>query len=75
MPKLSMLQIRLDDELKNKGTAALAAIGLSTSDAVRILFRRIVVDQAFPLELRIPNAATRAAMEEAESLIKERGKW
>jgi DNA-damage-inducible protein J len=66
----SMLHVRLDDDLKEKGTAALAAIGLSASDAVRILFHRIVADQAFPLELKVPNAETRAAMAEADEIIR-----
>lgn len=64
----SMLHVRMDDELKAKGTAALEAIGLSTADAVRILFHRIVADQAFPLELKVPNAETRAAMAEVEQM-------
>ena len=38
---------------------ALAAMGLSMSDAVRILLKRVVNDQAFPLELKVPNAALR----------------
>ncbi len=61
----SMLHVRMDDEVKAKATQALEAMGLSTSDAVRLLFHRIVADQAFPLELKVPNAATRAAMDEA----------
>ena len=65
----AMLHVRMDEDTKRKGTAALAAIGLSASDAVRILFHRIVADQAFPLELKVPNAETRAAMEEADELI------
>jgi DNA-damage-inducible protein J len=66
----SMLHVRLDDEVKAKATEALAARGLSASDAVRLLFRRIVADQAFPLELKVPNAETRAAMEEADEIIR-----
>lgn len=66
----SMLHVRMDDELKAKATAALDAIGLSTADAVRLLFHRIVADQAFPLELKVPNAETRAAMAEAEEIIR-----
>ena len=65
----SMLHVRLDNELKAKATEALAAMGLSTSDAVRLLFHRIAADQAFPLELKVPNAETRAAMAEAQALI------
>ncbi len=64
----SMLHVRLDDEVKAKATEALAAMGLSTSDAVRLLFHRIVADQAFPLELKVPNAETRAAIAEAEGM-------
>ena len=66
----SMLHVRMDDELKAKAMEALDAIGLSTADAVRLLFHRIVADQAFPLELKVPNAATRAAMEESRRTMK-----
>ena len=50
----SMLHVRMDAELKTKAVEALSSMGLSTSDAVRLLFHRIVADQAFPLELRVP---------------------
>ena len=66
----SMLHIRLDNELKAKATEALVAMGLSAADAVRLLFHRIAVDQAFPLELKVPNAETRAAMAEAVAIAK-----
>jgi DNA-damage-inducible protein J len=42
------------------------------SDAVRIFLKRVVNDQAFPLELKVPNAETRAAMEEARAMMKAR---
>lgn len=65
----SMVHIRIDDDLKARATDALSAMGLSTSDAVRLLFHRIAVDQAFPLELKVPNAETAAAIKEARDLI------
>jgi DNA-damage-inducible protein J len=65
----SMLHIRMDNELKAKATEALAAMGLTASDAVRLLFHRIAADQAFPLELKVPNAETRVAMAEAKDII------
>lgn len=70
MPAGSMLHVRMDENVKAQATRALAAMGLSTSDAVRLLFHRIVADQAFPLELKVPNAETRAAMEEAENIAR-----
>lgn len=65
----SMLHVRIDGELKEQALTALGAMGLTASDAVRLLFHRIVTDQAFPLELKVPNALTRAAMAEAEEII------
>jgi len=67
-----MLHVRLDNELKAKATEALAAMGLTASDAVRLLFHRIAVDQAFPLELKVPNAQTRAALDEVAQMKAER---
>ncbi len=63
-----MLHVRIDEDLKRQAVAALDAIGLSTADAVRMLFKRVVAEQAFPLELKVPNAETRAAMEEAREI-------
>jgi DNA-damage-inducible protein J len=72
MANSKMLHVRVDEEVKAQASEALAAMGLSVSDAVRILLKRVVNDQAFPLELKVPNAATRAAMEEARSVMAAR---
>lgn len=68
----AMLHVRMDGALKAKGLEALDAIGLSASEAVRLLFHRIVAEQAFPLELKVPNAETLAAMEESRQIMAER---
>ena len=65
----SMLHVRIDDETKAQATQTLAAMGLSVSDAVRLFLHRVVVDQAFPLELKVPNAETRKAMAEADEIV------
>ena len=72
MAQTSMLHVRIDDALKAEASLALEAMGMSVSDAVRILLTRVVSDQAFPLELKVPNAQTRAAMEEARAIMKAR---
>lgn len=72
MANTTMLHVRVDEDLKAQAAEALAAMGLSVSDAVRILLKRVVNDQAFPLELKVPNAQTRAAMEEARTMMKAR---
>ena len=43
---------------------------MTASEAVRLLFHRIAADQAFPLELKVPSAETRAAMAEADGIVK-----
>jgi DNA-damage-inducible protein J len=65
----SMLHIRVDDDTKEQATVALSAMGLTMSDAVRLFLRRVVIDQAFPLELKVPNAETLAAMEESRAMM------
>lgn len=72
MAQTAMLRARIDQETKAQGDAVLEAIGLSASDAVRLLYRRIIAEQAFPLELKVPNAETRVAMEEAHAILQAR---
>ena len=72
MAHSTMLHVRVDNEIKTQASEALAAMGLSVSDAVRILLKRVVNDQAFPLELKVPNSKTREAMEEARVMTMAR---
>ncbi len=44
----SMLHVRVDEETKLQATEALAAMGMSMADAIRIFLQRVVVDQVFP---------------------------
>ena len=68
----SMLHVRVDDTLKTQATEALGAMGLTVSDAVRLLLHRVVAEQALPLELKVPNADTVAAMQEPRALRRAR---
>jgi DNA-damage-inducible protein J len=47
----SMLHVRIDDDLKAQATETLGKLGLTVSDAVRILLTRIANDQALPVGL------------------------
>jgi DNA-damage-inducible protein J len=69
MATSTMLHVRIDERLKERGNAVLDAIGLSAADAVRLLYHRLVAEQGFPLELKVPNSETRAAMAEADALL------
>ena len=72
MTQNATLRARIDNETKAQGNAVLEAIGLSVSDAVRLLYHRLIADQAFPLELKVPNAETRAAMAEGHAILRAR---
>lgn len=68
----SMLHVRIDDETKAQASEALAEIGLSVSEAVRLFLRRVAAEQKFPLELKVPNAETRAAIKESRAIMAAR---
>ena len=40
-------------------------MGLSVSDAVRVLLTRVAIEKALPFEVKAPNASTAAATREA----------
>ena len=62
----SMVHVRIDQKTKDRATKALAAMGLSVSDAVRMLLIRVVAEKALPFEVRVPNAKTVKAMRAAD---------
>ncbi len=65
---MTMVHVRLDDALKDQATHALERMGLTLSEAVRMFLTRVAADQAIPFDIKVPNATTRAAMEEARHM-------
>jgi len=61
------VRARIDTGTKNRATAALEAMGLSVSDAIRLLMLRIADERRLPFAVKAPNATTRRAMAELES--------
>ena len=62
----SMVHVRVDEKVKAKAAKTLAAMGMSVSDAVRIMLVRVAAEQALPFELKVPKAATAKAMQAAD---------
>ncbi|MEI6846454.1 MAG: type II toxin-antitoxin system RelB/DinJ family antitoxin [Chlorobiaceae bacterium] len=52
----SVVRARIDAATKAEASAVLASIGLTVSDAVRLMLKRVVAEKALPFELLIPNA-------------------
>jgi DNA-damage-inducible protein J len=61
------VRARIDTATKERATDALAAMGLSISDAIRLLMLRIVDERRLPFEVKAPNATTRKAIAELEA--------
>lgn len=63
----ALVQTRIDGVIKEEAAAVLESIGLTVSDAVRLMLMRVAQDKALPFEPLIPNKKTIAAMKEARS--------
>ena len=72
MAATAFVRARIDEDLKDEAAAVLAEMGLTVSDVVRMTLTRVARDKALPFELKVPNAGTRAAMEESRAMMKAR---
>jgi len=72
MALTKILRVRVDEQVKDQATEILASMGLSVSDAIRIFLAKVVEDQEMPFAIKIPNAASRAAIAEANHIISGR---
>jgi DNA-damage-inducible protein J len=61
------VRARIDLGTKQRAADALEAMGLSISDAIRLLMLRVADEKRLPFEVRVPNTATRKAIAELES--------
>ena len=61
------VRARIDTETKDRAADALDAMGLSISDAIRLLMRRIADERRLPFEVKVPNTVTREAITELEA--------
>jgi DNA-damage-inducible protein J len=61
------VRARIDTRTKERATDALEAMGLSISDAIRLLMLRVADERRLPFEVRVFNATTRRAITELES--------
>jgi len=63
----AVVRARIDEHIKEEASVVLAAMGLTVSDAFRILLTRVARDKALPFEPLTPNDTTIAAMREARA--------
>ena len=62
----TMVHVRVDQKVKEEASETLAAMGISVSDAVRMMLVRVAAEKALPFDVRVPNAVTVRAMKAAD---------
>ena len=65
MAENAVVRARIDERIKTEAAAVLGAMGLTVSDAFRLMMTRIAAEKALPFEPLVPNAETIEAMKEA----------
>lgn len=62
----AVVRARIDSDTKARATETLQAMGLSVSDAIRLLLLRVANEKRLPFTVQAPNAATIKAMKELD---------
>lgn len=65
MPANAVVRARIDEHIKEEAATVLAAMGLTVSDAFRIMLTRVASEKALPFDPLVPNEETIQAMKEA----------
>ena len=65
MAENAVVRARIDERIKNEAAAVLSAMGLTVSDAFRLMMVRIAKDKALPFAPLVPNEETIKAMKAA----------
>lgn len=72
MARTTTVEFHVDEILRAQAAQTLALMGLTVSDAIRVFLTRVVADQELPFALKTPNAASHAAIAEADEIIRSR---
>lgn len=67
--KTDVLHTRISPTLKTQAETVFDQIGISSSDAIRIFFKQVVLRKGLPFDVAIPNKETADALRESEQDI------
>ena len=72
---MAVLQVRVDDELKNQASEILDAIGVDLSTAVRMFLKKVIIERGIPFDTRIDESSLKfkMAIREAQRISEENG--
>ena len=67
MAKSEMIRARVEPALKHEAEAVLDKLGMTPTEAITLFYKQVTLYRGLPFPVRIPNAATRKALQEARS--------
>jgi addiction module RelB/DinJ family antitoxin len=65
----AIVKSRIDLDLKTEAERVLTELGLTASDAIRMMFKQIAARQGLPFDVKIPNPQTQSAMRDADAWV------
>lgn len=69
MRKTDFVRARIEPDLKTIAESILEELGITPTQAVNMLYRRVARDHGWPLELKVPNQATRLTLDQTDQSI------
>ena len=67
MAKTEMIRARVEPDLKHEAEALLRELGMSATEAITLFYKQVTMHRGLPFDVKVPNADTREALQEAES--------
>ncbi len=65
MAKTEMIRARVEPDLKREAEGYFSALGLSTTEAITLFYKQVTMHRGLPFEVRVPNAETVVALQQA----------
>ncbi|QLH37699.1 MAG: type II toxin-antitoxin system RelB/DinJ family antitoxin [Defluviicoccus sp.] len=65
MAKTEMIRARVEPELKQAAESVLKELGMTPTEAITLFYKQVTLKHGLPFAVELPNAETRAAMQDA----------
>lgn len=65
MAKTAVIHARIEEDIKAQAEKILKALGLTTTEAVNMFLRQVIINQGLPFEVKIPNRETKKALQDS----------
>ena len=66
MAKTEMIRAGVEPELKREAEEVLGELGMSATEAITLFYKQVAIQRGLPFDVRIPNAKTVEALQQAQ---------